>query len=73
MVKCLGIILDDDFSFDSHWQKRVEKARGLLGVLIGVGNLEWGLSPRAWRQVYIGMIRKVVTWGMELGWRGQKR
>ena len=36
-VKSLGIILDEDLSFDNHWQKRVEKARNLLGALKGVG------------------------------------
>ena len=72
-VKWLGIILDEDLSFDVHWQKRVEKARSLLGALKGVGNSEWGLSPRGWRQVYTGMIRTVATWRAELGWRGQKR
>ena len=37
------------------------------------GETKWGLSLRGWRQVYTGMIRTVVTWGAELGWRGQKR
>ena len=31
-VKWLGVILDEDLSFDSHWQKRVEMARSLLGA-----------------------------------------
>ena len=72
-VKWLGIILDEDLSFDDHWQKRIEKARSLLGALKEAGNSEWGLSPRGWRQVYTGMFRTVATWGAELGWRGQKR
>ena len=45
-VKWVGIILDEDLSFDNHWQKRVDKARNLLGALKGVGNSEWDLSPR---------------------------
>ena len=60
-VKWLEIILDEDLSFDVHWQKRVKKARSLLGALKGIGNSEWGLSPRGWRQVYTGMIRTVAT------------
>ena len=60
-VKWLGIMLDEDLSFDTHWQKRVEKARSLLGALKPIGNSEWGLSPRGWRQVYTGMIRTVAT------------
>ena len=72
-MKWLRIILDEDLSFNKQWQKRVEKARNLLGALKGIGNSEWGLSPRGWRQVYTGMIRTVTTQGTELGWRGQKR
>ena len=62
-----------DLSFNNHWQKHIEKARNLLEALKGVGNSEWGLSPRGWRQVYTSMIRMVATSGAELGWRGQKR
>ena len=71
-VKWLGIILDEDLTFDTHWQRGIEKAQKLLGALKGVGNSEWGLSPKGWRQVYTGMIRTVATWGAELGWRGQR-
>ena len=31
-VKWLGIILDEDLSFDTHWQKWIEKARSLPGL-----------------------------------------
>ena len=48
-VKWLGIILDEDLSFDTYWQKRVEKARSLLEALMGISNSEWGLSPSGWR------------------------
>ena len=72
-VKWLGIIMDEDLSFDTHLQKWVEKARNLLGALKGIGNSEWGLSSREWRQICIGMIRTVATWGAEWGWQGQKR
>ena len=67
------MLFRSDLSFDTHWQKRVERARSLLGTLKGIGNSEWGLCPKGWRQVYTGMIRTVATWGVELGWRGQKR
>ena len=40
LVKWLGNILDDDLSFDVHWQKRVKKARSLLGALKGIRNSE---------------------------------
>ena len=66
-MKWLRIILDKDLSFDTHWQKWVEKSRNLLGALAGVGNSKWGLSLMGWRQVYTGMIRTVATWRVELG------
>ena len=30
------------------------------------------MSPLSWRQAYTGMIRSVASWGIEVGWRGQK-
>ena len=33
----------------------------------------WGIRATSWRSVYTGMIRPVAMWGVELGWRGQKR
>ena len=72
-VKWLGIILDDTLQFDVHWQARVKKARSLLGAFNSIGNSQYGISPRSWRQLYTGMIRAVALWGSELGWRGQKQ
>lgn len=39
-VKWLGIIMDEDLSFDTHLQKWVEKARNLLEGLKRVGKSE---------------------------------
>ena len=30
------------------------------------------MSPVSWRAAYTGMIRAVASWGVEIGWRGQK-
>ena len=30
------------------------------------------MSPLSWRQAYMGMIRSVASWGVEVGWMGQK-
>ena len=30
------------------------------------------MSPLSWRQAYTGIIRSVATWGVEVGWRGQR-
>ena len=29
------------------------------------------LSPSSWRQIYTGMIRPIMLWGMELVWRAE--
>ena len=71
-VKWLGVILDEDLDFGQHWEYRIGKARGLLGALDGVGSSKWGMSPLSWRQDYTGMVRSVTSWGVEVGWRGQR-
>lgn len=30
------------------------------------------MSPLSYRQTYMGMIRSVVSWGLEVGWDGQR-
>ena len=71
-VKWLGVILDDRLDFKEHWRYRIGKARSLLGALGGVGNSKWGMSPVSWRVAYMGMVCPVASWGLEIGWRGQK-
>ena len=72
-VKWLGVILDEDLDFGPHWEYRISKARSLLGALDGVGSSKWGMSPLSWRQAYTGMVRSVASWGIEVGWRGQRK
>ena len=71
-VKWLGVILDDSLDFKQHWRHRIGKARSLLGVLSGVGNSKWGMSTVSCRAAYTGMVCAVASWGMEIGWRGQR-
>ena len=71
-VKWLGVILDEDLDFGPHWEYRIGKARSLLGALDGVGSSKWGMSPLSWRRAYTGMVRSVASWGIEVGWRGQR-
>ena len=66
------MILDEDLDFGPHWEYRIGKARSLLGALEGVGSSKWGMSPLSWRQAYTGMVRSVASWGIEVGWRGQR-
>ena len=71
-VKWLGVILDDRLDFKEHWRHWIGKARSLLGALGSVGNSRWGMSPISGRAAYTGMVRAVASWGVEIGWRGQK-
>ena len=71
-VKWLGVILDDRLDLKKHWRHQIGKARSLLGALSGVGNSKWGMSPVSWRAAYTGMVRAVVSWGVQIRWRGQK-
>ena len=37
-----------------------------------MGGAQWGMYQEGWKQAYEGMVRSIATWGVELGWRGQK-
>ena len=71
-VKWLSVILNEDLDFGPHWETQITKARNLLGALDRVGPSRWGMSPPSWRQAYTGMIHSVASWGVEVGWRGQR-
>ena len=71
-VKWLGVVLDEDLTFTPHWEYQVSRARRLLGALKGVGGSVWGLSPNARHEAYTGMVRVVASWGVEVGWRGER-
>ena len=71
-VEWLGVILDDRLDFKEHWRQPIGKARSLLGALGTIGNSKWGMSPVSWRAAYTGMVRAVASWGVEIGWQGQK-
>ena len=71
-VKLLCVILDEDLNFGPHWETWIAKARNLLSALDEVGSSRWGMSPLSWRQAYTGMIRSMGSWGVEVGWRGQR-
>ena len=38
----------------------------------GVGSSKWVISLLSWGQAYMGMIRSVASWGIEVG-RGDRR
>ena len=71
-LKWLGVIFDEDLDLGQHWEYRIRKAGSLLGAVDGVGSSKWGMSPLSWRQAYMGMVRSMALWGIEVGWRGQR-
>lgn len=71
-MKWLGVIPDEGIELAEHWRYRIGKAQSLLEALGGVGNSTWGMNLVSWSAAYTGMIRRVTSWGAEIGWRGQK-
>ena len=71
-VRWLWFILDDRLDFKEDCGHRIGKARSLPWALGGAGNSKWGMSLVSWRAAYTGMVRAVASWGVEIGWGGQK-
>lgn len=67
-VKVLGVIIDNTFSFKEHLAMQAAKGAQLWKALKQLGNINHGLPPTAWRQLYTGMIRPVMTWCLEVAW-----
>ena len=71
-VKLLGVIIDEFLTFESHWKVRVEKGRGLVGAIRRIGGSRCSMRSYRWRVAYNGMVKLVVSWGIEVVWKGQK-
>ena len=71
-MKWIEFIMDESHFFKEHWKSRIAKARKMLGQLNGLENSICGMSTNSWRSAYMGMIRAVVLWEGELGWRVQR-
>ena len=71
-VRWLWVTLDERLDFKEHWRHRSGKARSLLRALGGVGNSKWAMSPVSWRAAHTGMVCPIASWGVEIGWWGQR-
>ena len=60
-VKILGVIMNDTLQFRKHADYRAEKWKQLWGALHRLDNTKASMSPSAWRQLYTGMVRPVMT------------
>ena len=67
--KVLGVQIDECLLFHHHMEYRANIARKAWGAFSRLGDMRKGLSPTSWRQLYTGMIRPMMLWGMELAWR----
>lgn len=65
-IKTLGIVVDSKLNFRKHIRARTEKAGAAMNVLLRLGNSNKGMSPRALRSMYTGLIRPIFLWGAEL-------
>ena len=68
----MSIILYDELKFDIYWKSRIEKPRRLIGAINSLGTSQCSMSANSKQSAYTGMISAVTTWGVEIGWRGQK-
>ncbi|KAF8416592.1 hypothetical protein EV426DRAFT_721715 [Tirmania nivea] len=71
-VKWLGIILDENLTFENHWKSRIARVRKFMAKCNGIRNSQWGISLTSWKQFFTGSIQAIAMWGAELGWREQK-
>ena len=69
--KVLGVQIKHCLLFHHHMEYRAGIARKAWGAFGRLGNMRKGLSPTSWRQLYTGMIRPMMLWGMELAWRAE--
>ena len=68
--KYLGLVLDRKFTFKSHLEKVLEKARKRLKAICGLG-LKEGVSARAMMRGWEVLIRPLMEYGAEI-W-GEKK
>lgn len=71
LVRWLGIWYDSGLTFKQHVSTRVSQARSSFQRLARLANIEKGLSPFAFRQLYLACITNVADYGSPIWWKGQ--
>ena len=73
VVRWLGIWFDASLSFKQHVAIRTSQARVAFQRLTRLANTERGLSPSAFRQLYLACITSLIDYGIAVWWRGQNQ
>ena len=71
VVRWLGIWFDPGLSFKQHVAIRTSQARSAFQRMTRLANSERGLSPFAFRQLYLACVTSVADYGSPIWWRGQ--
>ena len=73
VVRWLGVFLDRKLSFKAHVDKKIASASRALQMASRLKNSEWGLSSQHFHQLYSIFVLRILDYGAEAWFRGQKR
>jgi hypothetical protein len=71
-TKWLGFWLDPKLSFKTHFENRLESAKGALQRVASLGRGNGGLPINLMRRVVVAAVTSVALYGSEIWWRGQQ-
>jgi ribonuclease HI len=71
IVKWLGIYFDQQLRFTAHVTTKAASAKKAFFSLERLANSEQGLSPYAFRQLYLACVASIADYGSILWWKGK--
>ena len=71
LIRYLRIWLDSQLNFNEHIQKTTAKAMAATHALNILGNSIRGMHQSLARQIYIGAIRPIATYGIPVFWKSK--
>jgi len=71
LVKWLGVYFDQGLRFTTHVTTKAASARKAFFSLERLANSERGLSPYAFRQLYLACVASIADYGSIIWWKGQ--
>jgi hypothetical protein len=72
-TKWIGIHFDNKLTFVEHTKEAAAKAMRVANASALLGNSIHGLSPYLRRQLYLGVVLPMMTYGSPVWWKGTKR
>jgi ribonuclease HI len=71
LVKWLGVYFDRGLRFNEHVAKRIAQAKQAFFRIERLANSERGLSPIAFRQLYLACVASIADYGSVIWWKKQ--